>query len=31
MEDRQVPLVRGNEQYIMTSANNLALMLSETR
>ncbi len=30
MEDRQVPLVRSNEQYIMTSTNNLALMLSET-
>jgi hypothetical protein len=29
LQDRQVPLARSSQQYVMTSANNLALMLSE--
>ncbi len=30
LQDRQVPQARGNQQYIMTAVNNLALMLSES-
>lgn len=29
MEDRQVPMARSSQQYVMTSANNLALLLNE--
>lgn len=29
LQDRQVPVARSSQQYIMTSANNLALLLSE--
>lgn len=29
LQDRQVPVARGEQQYVMTSVNNLALMLSE--
>lgn len=29
LEDRQVPIARSEQQYVMTSVNNLALMLSE--
>lgn len=29
LEDRQVPVARSEQQYVMTSVNNLALMLSE--
>lgn len=30
LQDRQVPAARSNQQYIMTAANNLALLLSES-
>lgn len=30
LQDRQVPQARGNQQYILTAVNNLALMLSES-
>lgn len=30
LQDRQVPMARANQQYIMTAVNNLALMLSES-
>lgn len=29
LQDRQVPMARANQQYVMTAVNNLALMLSE--